>query len=112
PRLACLRHAASVRSEPGSNSPLKLSVTTVSRAQRAQNGWTDRKFKEIGQASDPLRSPAAQLKACTTIQFSKTSPLGANRNIIARLRACQRPSLPNRQEFPTGEAESTEAAAD
>src|SRR5574337_489676 len=31
-RLACVRHAASVQSEPGSNSSLKLSTTSPSRA--------------------------------------------------------------------------------
>src|SRR3954470_11838743 len=30
PRLACVRHAASVRSEPGSNSPIKTSHRSVS----------------------------------------------------------------------------------
>ena len=39
PRLACLRHAASVRSEPGSNSPLKLSY--LIRFAHGQGARTD-----------------------------------------------------------------------
>ncbi len=47
PRLACLRHAASVRSEPGSNSPYKLSISTGSRGlTRKADGLTALKFKE------------------------------------------------------------------
>src|SRR6188768_1329500 len=35
-RLACVKHAASVRPEPGSNSPLKMSNHTPERAQSTQ----------------------------------------------------------------------------
>ncbi len=43
PRLACLRHAASVRSEPGSNSPIKLSVFHRSvRLRHLKTEWIDR----------------------------------------------------------------------
>jgi hypothetical protein len=37
PRLACLRHAASVRSEPGSNSPCKLILSSRVDAATASN---------------------------------------------------------------------------
>src|SRR5262245_45690486 len=35
-RLACVRHAASVRSEPGSNSPVETGVTVVLRSATVQ----------------------------------------------------------------------------
>jgi hypothetical protein len=75
PRLACLRHAASVRSEPGSNSPCKLILSSSSARLPRRTGWIDRNYK-INQRNrtglDPHSIPAARLKACTTIQFSKT----------------------------------------
>ena len=49
------------------------------------------KIKEIGRASSPFRTPAADL-ACTTIQFSKTGPLRANNQLIATDAVCQRPA--------------------
>jgi hypothetical protein len=79
PRLACLRHAASVRSEPGSNSPCKLILSSRVDAATASNGM-DRpqlyKNQRNRTGLDPHSIPAARLKACTTIQFSKT---GAHR---------------------------------
>jgi hypothetical protein len=75
PRLACLRHAASVRSEPGSNSPCKLILSSRVDAATASNG-KDRpqlyKNQRNRTGLDPHSIPAARLKACTTIQFSKT----------------------------------------
>src|SRR5208282_1825887 len=84
PRLACLRHAASVRSEPGSNSPYKLSVTTVSRAATALEtiGLT-----AISKKSDRLRTlpdPRRPIKGMHYYSVFKDQPLfGANGNDIA-----------------------------
>ena len=62
PRLACLRHAASVRSEPGSNSPCKLIISSRTDAATASIG-TDRpqlykkpkKPDGLGPTFDPRR---------------------------------------------------------
>ena len=76
PRLACLRHAASVRSEPGSNSPCKLIVSSRVDAATASNGMDRPQLNQRNRTGlDPHSIPAARLKACTTIQFSKTSPI-------------------------------------
>ena len=68
-RLACVRHAASVRSEPGSNSPIKRFRSCLPLPLRdAELAWCMRsvcKLKECGSAF--LRRLA--------IQFSKTEPL-------------------------------------
>ena len=82
PRLACLRHAASVRSEPGSNSPCKLILSFRAGAANAPSGM-DRpqlyKNQRNRTGLDPHSIPAARLKACTTIQFSKTDPFQGER---------------------------------
>ena len=77
-RLACVKHAASVHSEPGSNSPLK-SV----RATKAPGGTEDRKVlcflcSELFDASRtcflfPARKPEGlQRRSQETLVFSKT----------------------------------------
>ena len=83
PRLACLRHAASVRSEPGSNSPLKAHCHQSQCAASAKRR-SDRNSKKSDRLQIHSGSPAAQLLACTTIQFSKTGPLRAKGNNTAR----------------------------
>jgi hypothetical protein len=80
PRLACLRHAASVRSEPGSNSPCKLIVSSRVDAATASNGMDRPQLNQRNRTGlDPHSIPAARLKACTTIQFSKTGALRGKR---------------------------------
>jgi hypothetical protein len=80
PRLACLRHAASVRSEPGSNSPCKLIVSSRADAATASDGMDRPQLNQRNRTGlDPHSIPAARLKACTTIQFSKTGALRGKR---------------------------------
>ena len=61
PRLACLRHAASVRSEPGSNSPCKLILSSRVDAATASNGMDrpqlnkPKKPDGLGPTFDPRR---------------------------------------------------------
>ena len=38
-RLACVRHAASVRSEPESNSPVEFFFTTLTLVSRSQSSY-------------------------------------------------------------------------
>ena len=89
PRLACLRHAASVRSEPGSNSPCKLIVSSRVDAATASNGMDRPQLNQRNRTGlDPHSIPAARLKACTTIQFSKTgSPQGQTQTLSFGCRA-------------------------
>jgi hypothetical protein len=44
--------------------------------------------QRIGRASDRHRSPAAQLKACTTIQFSKTRPFSGRTTTLSPGASC------------------------
>jgi hypothetical protein len=52
-RLACVKHAASVRSEPGSNSRLKLVVLKIKIPARAGTRLQNELFKSL----DSLKSP-------------------------------------------------------
>jgi hypothetical protein len=47
-RLACVKHAASVRSEPGSNSRLKSGVSTVTVSGLHRAATIDTNFKSLG----------------------------------------------------------------
>src|SRR5579864_2104060 len=47
-RLACVKHAASVRSEPGSNSRLKSGVSNTSITTRVECLDWERTFKSLG----------------------------------------------------------------
>src|SRR6476469_6223482 len=54
-RLACVKHAASVRPEPGSNSPLKNNTTTT---HTCSHGKRDAPDKTNNQLYDPRRDQA------------------------------------------------------
>src|SRR5215470_1509416 len=71
-RLACVRHAASVRSEPGSNSPVELEkcVRAVARphqfATARANPWSARRKNRAVRLSlrmDPFRTSAVGTRA-------------------------------------------------
>jgi hypothetical protein len=90
-RLACVKHAASVHPEPGSNSPLKTSQTEVCDSRRVGSG--DPGSDESGHQANPARVPLhhsfvrtdrspvltgftdpfarIRLLACHSIQFSR-----------------------------------------
>src|SRR4030095_3988644 len=70
-RLACVTPAANVRSEPGSNSPIKLwRFSRDSRLGYSQNDSTARTHEH--RASDSTREPS--LVHRSTIQFSEIDP--------------------------------------
>jgi hypothetical protein len=90
-RLACVKHAASVHPEPGSNSPLKTSQTEVCDSRKVGSG--DPGSDESGHQANPARVPLhhsfvrtdrspvltgftdpfarIRLLACHSIQFSR-----------------------------------------
>ena len=70
-RLACVRHAASVRSEPGSNSPLAL-LPSLSRAAPA----TRLPLSCVG--SSLLRTSSTQRTNTTSTHHCRTSHLSAH----------------------------------
>ena len=93
PRLACLRHAASVRSEPGSNSPLKLSYLIRSARLTCRNRWTDRYYKPRNRTGfGSLQTSRRPIKGMHYYSvFKDPRPLEANSNPTARRACCQSP---------------------
>ena len=78
-RLACVRHAASVRPEPGSNSPLRSRTTTEVDALRSvcrepDWGWQPRSDWHKNQVLADLCCPCAY---CVTYITAATSPEGS-----------------------------------
>ena len=67
-RLACVRHAASVRSEPGSNSPVRLQTAPEGTAYALERQESDSRdsYKAL------TRPTLAGATEFATIQFSKT----------------------------------------
>src|SRR5207302_3285962 len=64
PRLACVRHAASVRSEPGSNSPINPGTTNAdSKALRCPQSFMDL-LSGFQRPSDRLLPTDDQLLPC------------------------------------------------
>ena len=106
-RLACIRHAASVHSEPGSNSPVEscmrsASVTKATEAQRRYFG-IGRLRKRVPEClSCPCRtsSPTAAVAAgestrtTSSIQFSKNRPLPVARPLGRAAPSAARCDLP------------------
>ena len=86
-RLACVRHAASVDSEPGSNSPVKLATPPHRQPEGRlhEDATSNRKGKSRSFGSI---SPESLL---ASIQFSKSHPVfgGLDQNTEDRL-SCQR----------------------
>src|SRR5215813_13945945 len=69
-RLACVRHAASVRSEPGSNSPVELENVAVRRRRRAIRAGTA--LDEPGQTNDSFAlSVLTALGTFSALSFGK-----------------------------------------
>jgi hypothetical protein len=52
-RLACVKHAASVRSEPGSNSHLKLVVSRIGFSEEKFDS-RERTFTSLGSTQNPI----------------------------------------------------------
>src|SRR5512140_3879904 len=71
PRLACVRHAASVRSEPGSNSPINLAGDT----QRvSQDTWSVSSCADVTTNSlKALRFPQSSSWTCYPVFKDRTS---------------------------------------
>ena len=72
-RLACVRHAASVRSEPGSNSPVKVRIRRLAHARRrlATVEFESSALRSHGGTLELLRNAIALARLARSIQFSK-----------------------------------------
>ena len=77
-RLACVKHAASVHPEPGSNSPNKTYCSDHSdqqdRTEHPAPGTTVRHPTEVGQPQQPFLTKMASNKLGTLLSSQTTTP--------------------------------------
>ena len=75
PRLACLRHAASVRSEPGSNSPKRLIISIGPCRLIGTDRQTDRYSNRKSDSRRLFRSPLPIIRHALLFSFQRPAPL-------------------------------------
>jgi hypothetical protein len=70
-RLAYIRHAASVRPEPGSNSPSDLDPVSAAASQRKRALTRKGFWRPVAHAPERGAVPLQAFRCCPTVQFSR-----------------------------------------
>ena len=101
-RLACVKHAASVRSEPGSNSQVHLSPAPKGRTS------TNRPGSHMVLLPNPSRDQTKPSKRCLTIKkISQPTPSSPNQPNQGSSQRAQNPNCPNQVRVPCRSAQNT-----